>query len=79
MVKFLGQNEAILIDEDSYPLVASINTTAFDFKVVMNSKKARGIPSSPRIRKVWIPKKYLNYKNYMVVERGVSAVREKKK
>ena len=44
MVKFPREKEVILIDEDSYPPVASINTTAFDFKALINSKKAKGIP-----------------------------------
>ena len=51
MVKFPREKEAMLIDEDSYPPVASINTIVFYFKAVMNSKKARGIPLSPRIKK----------------------------
>ena len=79
MVKFFGEKEAILIDEDSYPRVVSINTTAFDFKALINSKKAEGIPLSLRIRKVWIPKQYLTYKNDMAIERGMSTVREKEK
>ena len=45
----------------------------------MNSKKARVIPLSPRIRKVWISKQYLTYKNDLTIERGVSAIIEKKK
>ena len=56
MVKFLGEKEVILIDENIFPLVASINTTAFDLRALMNLKKARRIPQSPRIRNVWIPK-----------------------
>ena len=45
----------------------------------MNSKKARVIPPSPRIRKVWISKQYLTYKNGLTIERGVSAIIENKK
>ena len=52
IVKFPGEKEFMVIGEDTFPLVASINTVAFDLKLVMNSKKARGIPPSPRIRKV---------------------------
>ena len=69
MVKFLGEKETILIDEDTFPPVASINTDAFDLKALVNSKKARGIPSSPMIRNVWIPKQYLTYKNNLTTER----------
>ena len=66
MVKFLAENEAILIDEDSYSLVASINIIYFDSKPLTCLEMARGIPPSLRIREVWIPKKYLTYKNDMV-------------
>ena len=48
-----------MIDEDSFQPEASINTTAFDLKVLINLKKAKGIPQSPRIRTVWILKQYL--------------------
>ena len=78
MVIFPREKEVMVIGEDTFPLVASINTVAFDLKAVMNSKKVRGIPLSPRIRKVWIPKQYLTYKNDLDVERKVSVVRENK-
>ena len=63
MVKFLREKEVILINEDTFPLIVSINTIAFDLKVVMNSKKVRGIPPSSKIRKIWTPKQYLTYNN----------------
>ena len=70
MMKFLREKETILIDEDSYPPMASINTIAFDLKTLIDSNKVREInPPSIRIRKVWIPNQYLTYKNYMAVER----------
>ena len=78
MVKFLGEKEAMLIDDDSYPPITSINTTVFYFKAVMNSKK-RGIPPSHRIKNVWIPMQYVTYKNDLAVEREVSTVKENKK
>ena len=65
MVKFPREKEVMAISEDTFPPVASINTVAFDLKVVMNSK-AREIPPSPRIRKVLIPKQYLTYKKDLV-------------
>ena len=52
MVKFPREKEVMLIGEETFPPVASINTVAFDLKVVMNSKKTRGIQPSLRIRKV---------------------------
>ena len=78
MVKFPREKKVIAIKEED-PLVASINTIVFDLNAVMNSKKEKEIPPIPGIRKVWIPKKYLTYKNDLAIERGVSAVKEKKK
>ena len=40
------------IDEDPFPLVASINTANFDLRALIESKKVGKL--SPR--KVWIPK-----------------------
>ena len=40
------------IDEDPFPPVASVNTTSFDLKASIESKKE--VKLSPR--KVWIPK-----------------------
>ena len=40
------------IDEDPFPLVASVNTVSFDLRALIESKKARKL--SPR--KVWVPK-----------------------
>ena len=68
-----------MIDEDTFPPIASINTITFDLKALIYSKKARGIPLSPRIRKVWIPNQYLIYKDDLKVERRVLVVREEKK
>ena len=51
MVKFPREKEVMVISEDTFPPIASINTVAFDLKVVLNSK-AKGIPPSTRIRKV---------------------------
>ena len=78
-MKFPREKKVMVIREDTFAHATSINTIAFDLKVVMNSKKLRGIPPSLRIRKVWIPKQYLTYKNDLVVERGVFVVKEKKK
>ena len=78
-MKFQGEKEAILIDEDAYPPVASINTIVFYFKALIDSNKVRGIPPSLKIRNIWIPKQYLTYKNDVAAERGVSIVRENKK
>ena len=69
----------MVIGEDTFPPLASINTIAFDLKAVMNSKKVRGISPSLRIRNVWIPKQYLIYKNDLATKIRVSTIIEKKK
>ena len=43
------------IDEDPFPLVASVNTTSLDLRALTESKKKGKL--SPR--KVWVPKYYL--------------------
>ena len=52
ILKFHEKKEAMMIDEDSFPPVASINTIAFDLRALIDSKKARGLPLSPKIRSV---------------------------
>ena len=47
ILNFPTKKEVTVIDEDSFPSVASINTITFDVKALINSKKARGISSSP--------------------------------
>ena len=69
MVKFLREKQVILINEDTFPPITSINVVDFDLNAVMNSKNERGIPPSLRIRNVWIPNQYLTYKNDLVAKR----------
>ena len=69
----------MVIDEDLFPPVASINTTTFELRALIDSKKTRRITTGPKIRNLWIPKQYLISKNDLIVERRVSAVRENKK
>ena len=40
------------IDEDPFPLVALVNTTNFDLRALIESKKAGKLS----LRKVWVPK-----------------------
>ena len=40
------------IDEDPYPPVASVNTSSFDLRALIESKKAEKLSSG----KVWVPK-----------------------
>ena len=46
----------MVIDKDLFPPTASINTTTFDFKAMLNTKKAEEFSPNAKIRKVWIPK-----------------------
>ena len=48
----LTKKKAMAIDEDPFPQVVSINTTSFDLRSLIESKKAGKL--SPR--NVWVPK-----------------------
>ena len=52
ILKFLDKKEAMAIDEDPFPLVASINTASFNLRALIESKREGKL--SPR--KVWVPK-----------------------
>ena len=69
----------MMIDEDPFPLVASINIVANDLRALLNAKKARRFSPSTKIRKVWIPKQYLAYMDDLAARRRVFATREMKK
>ena len=57
ILKFPNKKEAMTIYEDPFPLVASVNTTSFDLRALIVSKKAGKL--SPR--KEWVPKYCLVY------------------
>ena len=40
-MEFPGKKEVIVIDEDLFPPIASINTTTFDFKAMLNAKEGK--------------------------------------
>ena len=52
ILKFPDKREIMAIDEDHFPPVASINTTSFDLRASIESKKEGKL--SPR--KVWVSK-----------------------
>ena len=52
ILKFPDKKEAMAIDEDHFPLVASVNTASFDLQALIESKKAGKL--SPG--KVWVSK-----------------------
>ena len=78
-VKLPGKKEAMVIDEDPLPSIASINIDAIDSRAMLSVKKAGKFSPSARVRKVWIPKQYLTYKYDLVAKGKVSAAREKGK
>ena len=79
MVKPLGGKEAMVIDEDPFPLTASFNIPATNSRAMLNAKKAGRFSPSARVRKVWIPKQYLTYKNNFTTKGRVPITREWKK
>ena len=52
ILKFLDKKETMAIDEDLFPSVASVNTTSFYLRALIESKKEGKLS----LRKVWVPK-----------------------
>ena len=69
----------MVVDEDPFPLVASVNIVATDLRVVLNEKEDEKFSPNVNIRKVWIPKQYLVYKDELAVKEKVSITKEKEK
>ena len=69
----------MMIDEDQFPPVASINIVAIDSRAMPNAKKAWRFSPSVKVRKVWIPKQYLTYKNDLAAKGRVPTAREWKR
>ena len=69
----------MVIDEDPFPPVDSINLVPFDLWTLINLKKARGIPPYSNIRKILIPKQYLIDKNDLTEKRRVFTTKGRKK
>ena len=78
-LKFLEKKEAMVVDEDPFPPMASINIAATDLRSILNEKEDEKFSSNVKIRKVLIPKQYLVYKVKLVVKGKVSIAREKEK
>ena len=68
-----------MVDEDHFPSVASINITDTNLRAVLNEKKDEKLSPNVKIRKVWLPKQYLVYKDELAVKGKVSTAREKEK
>ena len=71
ILKFLEKNEAMVINEDPFPPVASVNIAATNLRAVLNVKKDERFSPNARIRKVWIPKQYLVHKDELAAKRKV--------
>ena len=68
-----------MIDEDPIPPVASVNMAANNLKVVFNEKNDGIFSINSRIRKVWIPKQYLIYRDELTAKRRIFVAKEKEK
>ena len=77
ILKFPEKKKVMVIDEDPFPPVASINIDATNLRAVLNVKKDERFYPNFRIRKVCIPKQYLVHKDELVVKGKVSTTREK--
>ena len=66
----------MMIDEDPFPSIASINIATTDSRAMLNAKKAERFSLSIKVRKLWIPNQYLTYKNDLETKGRVSAARE---
>ena len=69
----------MVIDEDPFPPVATINIAATDLRAMLNAKKAVRFSPSVRIRKVWIPRQYLVHMDDLAARKRVSTAKERKK
>ena len=79
ILKFLEKNEAMVVDEDPFPPVALVNINSTDMRAFLNESEDEKFSPNVKIRKVWIPKEYLFYKDELVVKGKVSIAREKEK
>ena len=77
ILKFLEKKEAMVVDEDPFPLVALVNIAVMDLRAFLNEKKDEKFSPNARIRKLWIPKQYLVHKDELAVKGKVSTTREK--
>ena len=78
ILKFPKKKEVMVINEDPFPLVASINIVATYLRAMLNSKKAMRFLPSAMIRNVWIPKQYLVHMDDLATWRSVWSQRKEK-
>ena len=77
ILKFPEKKEAMVVDEDPFPQMDLVNIPATDMRVHLNEKEDKKFSPNVKIRKVWIPKQYLVYKDELVLKGKVSIAREK--
>ena len=53
----------MVVDEDPFPPVASVNKAATDMRAVLNENEDEKFSPNVKIRKLWIPKQYMVYKD----------------
>ena len=68
-----------MVDEDPFPPVASVNIAATYMRVILNENEDEKFSPNVKIRKVWVPKKYLVYKDELTIKGKVSRAIEKEK
>ena len=68
-----------MVDEDPFPPVASVNIAATNLRAILNENEDEKFSPNVKIRKVWVPKKYLVYKDELTVKGKVSRAIEKEK
>ena len=57
-----------MVDEDPFPPEASVNIAATDLRAVLNENEDEEFSPNVKIRKVWIPKQYLVYKDELAIK-----------
>ena len=68
-----------MVDENPFPPMALVNIAATNLRAVLNVNEYEKFSPNVKLRKVWVPKQYLVYKDELVVKGKVSIVREKAK
>ena len=79
ILKFLEKKEVMVVDEDLFPPMALVNIVATDLRAVLNEKEDEKFSPNVMIRKVWIPKQYLVYKDELAIKGKVSIAKENEK
>ena len=79
ILKFLEKKEVMVVDEDLFPPINLVNIVATDLRAILNENEDEKFSPNFMIRKVWIPKQYLVYKDELAIKRKVSIAKENEK